>query len=365
MFFIFAWNGPNQDDSSFEENVPLLFLGKHLRQRRSDQSFHVIFLDGYDRLSTEYLSKLKSVDLNLVDFSSEFRRLARAFPCLARFGTYELLCFLRWPALRQYLKQENITKQVFHIDGDLIFNAFPQEIAADLAGLTFVLQGCPAFVSITRHDWLDQYCDELAKLERDVEGYSARAWQERMGWEESHQTKWAGSRFRQVISSDQDLLSHLIHTGRIFQDSPLDFVGRLQLFYAENPLYFHSHAKIQLRRQLGLNFMSDGNRCSVDDKRIAFWHFQTYFVRYVSDALALREIHYPFRFPNSLESRWWQKLWSIVHKKGRISRRAAYSCFQELNPGKSEACLSFANIFNRRSYWKKGVFSNANPELNT
>src|SRR5262249_24958194 len=146
MFFICAWT--NQDGASFEEKVPLLFLGNYLRERGSDQSFHIIFLDGYDRLSTKYLSELKNVGLNLVDFSSEFRRLSSAFPGLERFGRYELLCFLRWPALRQYLRQENIREQVFHIDGDVIFNALPQDIAVDVAGLTFVLQGCPAFVSI-------------------------------------------------------------------------------------------------------------------------------------------------------------------------------------------------------------------------
>src|SRR5262249_44202242 len=153
--------------------------------------------------------------------------------------------------------------------------------------------------------------------------YSARAWQERIGWEESHQSKWAGCRFRQVISSDQDLISHLIHTNRIFQDNPLDFVDHLRLFYAENPLYFHSHAKIQLRKKLGLNFVSEGDRCSVNDKTIAFWHFQTNFVQYISDSLALRGIHYPFRFPNVLESQRWKRLWSIVYRKGCISRRAA------------------------------------------
>jgi len=33
---------------------------------------------------------------------------------------------------------------------------------------------------------------------------------------------------------------------------------------------------------------------------------------------------------------------------------------EELNSDKSHAVLSFANIFNRQSYWKKGIFSNPN-----
>jgi len=124
----------------FRRKGAIAILGNYLQERGSDQSFHLIFLDGYDRLSTKYLSELKNVGLNLVDFSSEFWRLSTAFPGLERFGRYELLCFLRWPALGLYLKQENIREQVFHIDGDVIFNALPQDIAVDVAGLTFVLR---------------------------------------------------------------------------------------------------------------------------------------------------------------------------------------------------------------------------------
>jgi hypothetical protein len=361
MFFIFAWLKENQDGAAFEEQVPLLFLGNRLKRQSSNEIFNIIFLDGYDQLSRSFISNLKTVGFNLINLSSECRHLMKSFSKLDRFGKYEMLCFLRWPVLLHYLKAENIKKQVLHIDGDIIFNAHPEEVVNDVRGLTFVLQGCPAFVTVTNHDWFECYCEELVKFHRDIEGYSALAWKQRLGWEQSHRERWAGFRDRRIISSDQDILSHLIHTGRITQDNPLEFVKQLRLFYMENPLYFHSHAKIQLSKDSGLEFLSDGNTCYVDNKKIAFWHFQTNFVEHVSTAHVLHKLHYPSRFPNRLQTKQWGRLLSSVCRRAqRMSRRQVYSCFEELNLDKSYTSLSFANIFNRQSYWKKGVFSNPN-----
>lgn len=360
MFFIFAWLRENQNSTSFEQQVPLLFFGNRLKQQNSTQIFNVIFLDGYDRLSSQYINQLKGLGFNVVNFSRQFQRLAGELPGLTRFGAYEMFCFLRWRALAEYLKSENTRGQVFHIDGDVVFNAKPEEIANDVKGLTFVLQGCPAFVSITNRDWLDYYWEQLIKFHEDVEGYSSTAWNGRTGWEVSSRDKWAGSRFRRIISSDQDLLSHLIHVGGIIQDNPLNFTRHLALFYMENPLYFHSHAKIQLNKDSGLRFLSDGDSCYVNNKKIAFWHFQSDFMRYLNTARVLYRMYYPLQFPNHLEPSGLRRVVSALCKNApRMSRREAYLCLEELASDKSHAALSFANIFNRHSYWKKGIFSNA------
>jgi len=95
MFFIFAWLKENQDGNSFEEQVPLLFLGNYLRRQGSNEIFNIVFLDGYHQLSSHYISELKAVKFNVINFSREFQRLARRFPGLARFGKYEMFCFLR------------------------------------------------------------------------------------------------------------------------------------------------------------------------------------------------------------------------------------------------------------------------------
>jgi hypothetical protein len=358
MFFIFAWLQENQDGDAFEEQVPLLFLGNHLRRQGSNQTFNIIFLDGYHQLSNNFISKLKAVGFNLINFSSECRRLMKAYQKLDRFGKTGMLWFLRWPALLHYVKAENIKKQIFHIDGDIIFNARPEEIANELTGLTFVLQGCPAFVTITNHDWFECYCEELAKFHRDIEGYSALAWQERVGWEESFRERWAGNWDRRIISHDQDLLSYLIHTGRIVQDNPQTFVKQLELYYTENPLYFDSHARIQLSKNHGLLFSSDGDTCYVDGKKIAFWHFQSDFAAYVNAAIVLHKIHYPFRFPNHLSGEFGRLLSLAARRAYPMRRKEIYGWLKEPNPEKSDDYLSFVDIFNSRFYWEKGVFTN-------
>lgn len=361
MFFIFAWLKENQDGASFEQQIPLLFLGNQLRRQGSKQIFNIVFLDGYDQLSTYFISKLEDVGFNLINFSGECRRLIKAFQDLDRFGKSEMFCFLRWPALARLLKTENFRKQLIHIDGDVIFNASPGEIANDVKGLTFVLQGCPAFATITNYDWFECYCEELMKFSHDIEGYSSKAWSERLGWEKSYIEKWAGFWDRQILSSDQDFINYLVHTGRIVQDNPLTFVKQLELYYTENALYFDSHARSQLSKNQGLLFSSDGDTCYVEGKKIAFWHFQSDFSAYVNAAIVLHKIHYPFRFPNHLSGRFSRLLSIAARRAYPMSRKEIYGRLKELNPEKSDTSLSFVDIFNSRSYWDKGVFSNLPP----
>lgn len=95
IFFTFAWVNGNHDEISFEEKVPLLFLGRSLKLHSSKEVFNILFLDGYDRLSSQYIAKLKALGFNVVNFSDEGRRLVRAFPSLERLRKYGMLCFLR------------------------------------------------------------------------------------------------------------------------------------------------------------------------------------------------------------------------------------------------------------------------------
>jgi len=63
MFFVFAWVDKNQDKASFESRIPLPYLGRSMRRHGSKDALNLFFLDGYSRLSSEYIAKLKSLDL--------------------------------------------------------------------------------------------------------------------------------------------------------------------------------------------------------------------------------------------------------------------------------------------------------------
>ena len=361
MFFVFAWVDENQDEASFESRIPLRHLGRSMTRHGSKDTLNILFLDGYGRLSSHYIALLKDLGFNVINFSVEFSRLVGAFQSLQRFGKYEMFCFLRWPALASFLKTENFRKQLIHIDGDIIFNADPAEIADDVKGLTFILQGCPGFATITNHDWFECYYEELIKFSHDIEGYSLKAWNERVGWEKSYIERWAGIWDRQILSSDQDFINYLVHTGRIVQDSPQTFIKQLELYYTENPLYFDSHARIQLSKNRGLLFSSDGDTCYVDGKKIAFWHFQSDFSAYVNAAIVLHKIHYPFRFPNHLSGEFGRLLSLAARRAYPMRRKEIYGWLKETNPEKSDDYLSFVDIFNSRFYWEKGVFTNPPP----
>ena len=75
----------------------------------------------------------------------------------------------------------------------------------------------------SHNHWFYVYKNELDKFVNDIEGYSKKAWEKRDKWEITFRTRWSGSRFRETIWSDQDFLSHLVHTGTIIQDSPVVF----------------------------------------------------------------------------------------------------------------------------------------------
>ncbi len=79
MFFISAWVNEDREETLFEERMPLLFLGRYLKLHNSKRVLNILFLDGYDRLSNRYISKLEALGFNVINFSDECRRLVRVF----------------------------------------------------------------------------------------------------------------------------------------------------------------------------------------------------------------------------------------------------------------------------------------------
>src|SRR5262249_6592551 len=181
---------------------------------------------------------LQEVGYRVHDVSKIYSELANAYAALDPFGDYEKKCFLRWAVISTCFPGE----QIIHYDGDVVFNEDPDVISRLLRGKTFVMQGCPALTAISDQNWFEQYQKQLNLFADDVRGYSELAWTERKGWETSEREKWAGQRFRRIISSDQDLLSHLIHTDRIVQHRPSEILNELKSHIVfENPLYLHAY----------------------------------------------------------------------------------------------------------------------------
>lgn len=336
--------------SSFEDWVPLCFMGERNLKMGFKNDFDILFLEGYELLPENYKSYLKGLGFSLHDVNHQYSDFNRNYKTLNRFTDYEKKCFLRWLVIQQYFTGEGI----MHYDGDVLFNEDPGVLQRGLKGMTFVLQGCPALTCISDPAWFFDYQKQFAYFASDIERYSKDAWVKRDGWEKSEREKWAGSRFRHIISHDQDLISHLIHTDQIIQNKPEEVLGimRFHIFF-DNPLYIHNcysndkELPFKYEREDGIDYLNG--------KRVAFWHMQGNFSHYLYKFLHRKE-YFKFLFhsklKNSLEKRDLEHYLSSVivrfSKHNYNLRLRVYKYFFEEN--------NFGEVFSDKIWWKKGVF---------
>ncbi|QWV95082.1 hypothetical protein KP004_07860 [Geomonas oryzisoli] len=342
---ICCWNDRNP--SHFESHVPLLFSGRRNLALGFSNEIDLLFLNGLDLLGERYKEQLEEVGYRLHDVSDLYAGTADRYAALCAFGGYEMKCFLRWPVIASYFRGDRI----IHYDGDIVFNEDPAVIGVLLQGSTFVLQGCPAVTCISDLDWFSRYQEQLDLLVENPEGYSARAWKERDGWRVSETQKWAGQRSREVISSDQDLISHLIHTDRIPQDRPAQLAPLLGSYAVfENPLYLHGCTfndfpdPIGYERRSGIDY--------VGGKRVLTWHMQSDFNLYLSTFL-FRKRFMPWvggRLANHLvEPTFPYRLGSLFSRLcGGYTRLDVYRYFFERH--------DFGEVFADRTWWDRGAF---------
>lgn len=341
-----------------ERHVPTLWIGERNLALGSKNDIDIIILNGFDKLEPDYKKSLENVGYTLINGSGVYNKYYKEYTSLNRFGIYEKYCFLRWLVLQEIYSDSPL----IHYDGDIVFNETPENLQRKLGKFTFVLQGCPAFASIKNPMWLEDYKKNLDLFCHNIESYSSSAWKEREGWEKSHKEKWAGYRTRKIISSDQDFISHLIHTDRIIQDNPLMIKARnADLILFQNPLYFFTH-------NLDLAPFTYHRNCSIDyfnDRKVAFWHLQGNFVAYLRAVFILRYLlKLPVRVTNSLEwrdSTVLEHALNQVHFKLRLStqlildRLALCRIFFEKH--------DFSKVFNKDSFWMHPISKEEIPTL--
>lgn len=333
----------DQDAAAFEHHIPLLWLGKRTRKIGSTATMHLLFLEGMDQLGERYLEELKELGYIPLDCSERYLQLGSSYSQLDRFGDYEKKCFLRWLVIQECFDNEPL----IHYDGDIIFNETPEIIASTFGDKTFVLHGCPAFISTGTRDWLGEYRRNLDFFVADIDGYSRKAWQERNGWQRLYKEKWAGSRFRKVIASDQDFISHLIHTGRLPQDIPEDILATTNLLLFTDPLYFAGHYNellpIAYERIDGVDIFNG--------RKVAFWHMQSDFVRYLTVFRKRGLLNRFARCPNHLEGVTFENLfWRGYNRllNIRLNRLDLYRFFFEQH--------DLTGLFNEQVFWQPSVF---------
>jgi hypothetical protein len=278
-----------------ENNIPTEWIGKRNLKLGSKNDIDIVVLENFDKYDYNYTNALENVGYNLINATDIFRRFSKKYSALNRFGDYEKKCFLRWLILEELYSDE----PVVHYDGDIVFNETPENLQKRFKRKTFVLQGCPAVVSLNTHDWYNSYRKNLDLFVNNIEQYSADAWERRTGWEDSAINNWAGSRYRRIITSDQDLISHLIHVHELPQESPTNIVqDNRDLIFFENPLYFFSHNM----NLIPLIYSRKGHVDYFNDRKAAFWHMQSDFCEYLKRAFFWNYmLHCKIRVSNTLE----------------------------------------------------------------
>jgi hypothetical protein len=289
----FGWI--NTSSRMSEKNIPTEWIGKRNLKLGSKNDIDIIVLEGFDKYDKYYTNALENVGYTLINATDIFQCLSKKYSALNRFGNYEKKCFLRWLVLEHLYGDE----PVIHYDGDIIFNETPENLQNRFEQKTFVLQGCPAVVSLSTHEWYESYCRNLDSFVSDIEGYSLNAWEKRTGWEESRKKNWAGARYRKIISSDQDLISHLIHTRDLPQELPKTILENNQdLIFFENPLYFFFYNTNALPQVYARKGMLD----FFNDKKVAFWHLQGHFFEYLQRAFFWNYmLHFRIKIFNTLD----------------------------------------------------------------
>jgi hypothetical protein len=218
---------------------------------------------GFERITPGYAERLREAGNHLHDATAPAAEARARLRGLAGFASpYDVLCFLRWPVLREVMGGAPF----LHMDLDLFFQPPLEDVAGLFAGRTLTF-GSPCLAAVADPAWLDTWCDMIAELSAGREVLQA-------------DLAYAGNPVRRDIASDQDLLQGLYRTG----DLPQPDMEALRQDFAIvlNPLMPNS---TRPRRPLAAS-RQDG-RDLLDGRPMLFWHFQTAFATYLGRYLCL------------------------------------------------------------------------------
>lgn len=304
MFYTTAWCTGREE--AFRRSVPLEALGASIRHHGSAMRLTIVMLEGMHLLSPDYIHTLESLGFDLVDYSEAFQTIVHDYSAIdSHYSHYERNCLLRWVALKQLSaggSQAHMHTQSWHLDSDVVLHTSLDELAADTAGKTFMLQGCPVLVSIADPRWFDRYEDNLKALNDDITGYSALAWAERDQCIQRDFLLANQSLYRNPIGSDQDLLEYLVSAQKIPQATASSIFDS-RFYFIQNPLSMHRWHAAQYQpatpgppslSTTGAHFTIDEKlQIHIGAKQVPFTHFQNTFAIYAGVYLAVSPLHLP------------------------------------------------------------------------
>lgn len=275
MFYALIWaTGPEDRTISSPLEVMMASLARH----GGCGSLTVVALDGPDAWFDAVQCLAGAAGAGCSDARSILGALDAEFPNLRRtYGDYESRCFLRWPALWRLLGDRPF-EQVWHIDVDMVFFAGLEELAADTAGKTFILQGCPAFTSISRPDWFQTYeCGLRALHDTGEPGFRVTP-ESRARHRKTDQQLGNASVYQIPLAHDQDMIECLVGEARLPQDA-FSIVRGNRFYYMQNPLCLRAWHHLATDDPAAV-FEDRDEAMFVGRRRVPFIHFQADATRY-------------------------------------------------------------------------------------
>jgi hypothetical protein len=275
MIFQFVWT--RGGDDSFEQSVPVLWHGEYLRRHNWDNPITLCFMQGFELLSNIYRKNLVDVGYEIINVASLVSTLTERYPRSRELSTTSRYWLFRWNILKS-LAEDRSAQTVIHLDGDLVLLADPNQLYQEVAGKTFMLQGCPAFTAISDPAWFTAWEEELSRFFLDRPAYISAAMEEkanphRKSREFCNLCAYGPNRFE-----DQDILEYLVAAAKLPQEMS-SRVYDSDYFWIQNPLHpgeWHHEQVGGASRKI----IEKGDIAYVGDKRVAFYHFQSDFAKY-------------------------------------------------------------------------------------
>ncbi len=291
MFYTAVWCNTNETD--LKKNIPFELLAQSIKRYGSTTKFKVVFLEGIEKISNEYFTLLENSGFTIIDYCEQFLKIVEQYPSLHKYySNYERNCFLRWIAFQNIHEKElGNNSQFWHIDSDVILHASLDELCHDTAGKTFMLQGCPVFVSVSNFEWFRTYEKELKELNDDIIGYSNKAFQKRDEYRLFDLSLVNESLYRNPIGSDQDMLQYLVSSRKIYQDNN-QLVFNSKFYFIQNALSIRMWHGAQVKQS---SYFESGDNLEINvaEKKLAFVHYQSTFSNYINIYLFLKGIYIP------------------------------------------------------------------------
>ena len=223
----------------------------------------VFILQGFEKLTDVFIQPLEERNIRLYDvckitsgYLNRYRKLIDMLGA-GQGALYEVLCFLRWLVLEEYLGNEPFV----HVDLDLFFQQPLSQIASEFDGQTGTF-GSPCLTSIATRDWLAIYRRSLNELIADRPRLQA-------------EIGYGGNEFRGDISSDQDLVNALELCDRLPRAGLTKLHEKYQVFI--NPIWPY-----QDKPETPFVYSNENGIDFIGGKPVLFWHLQNNFADYVS-----------------------------------------------------------------------------------